>query len=75
MDSKIKPLRARKIGGSWFLRLSLEFVRANNITEKDFLIVDVSKFKILRPEDFECLGREVKPEPEEVQQAEPEQVS
>ena len=53
-----RPYMLRRVGASLYIRIPIEFVRANNLRPHDYLLLDSSKFKILRAEDFEVLGRE-----------------
>jgi hypothetical protein len=52
-----KPLKVLKVGGSWDLRLTPAFIRANKLHEGDYVIVDMSKVRVLRAEDFAMIGR------------------
>jgi hypothetical protein len=53
-----KPYLVKRLGGSQIITLPLDFVHANNLKPGDYLLLDISKFKILKAEDFEALGRE-----------------
>jgi antitoxin component of MazEF toxin-antitoxin module len=64
--AKAKPLKLVRNGGSLNVRLPPEFKRANNLRPGDYVIVDLTKFKVLRMEDFELLGRELEGETEGV---------
>jgi antitoxin component of MazEF toxin-antitoxin module len=59
-DITAKPFQLRRVGGSLDIRFPATFVRANDLKVGDYVIVDMSRLKILRAEDFELLGR--KPE-------------
>jgi hypothetical protein len=53
-----RPLKIKKVGGSLDVRLPREFIRANKLEPGDYVLLDFSKFKILKAEDFALLGRE-----------------
>ena len=54
----MKHLKIKKVGDSWDIRLTPTFARANNLRDGDYVVLDMSKLKILRAEDFALLGRE-----------------
>jgi hypothetical protein len=56
MDTK--PFQLKKAGGSLDVRLPREFVHANKLEPGDYILLDFSKFKILKAADFALLGRE-----------------
>jgi hypothetical protein len=51
-----KPLKIKKVGGSWDIRLPFSFGPANNLREGDYVVI--GNLKILRAEDFEKLVQE-----------------
>jgi hypothetical protein len=58
MENRPRPIVAKKIGGSQFLKIPTDFIHANDLEPGDYLLLDFSKIKILRAEDFALLGRE-----------------
>jgi antitoxin component of MazEF toxin-antitoxin module len=42
----------RKIGGSLFLRIPANFVRANDLKTGDYLVLDLAKVGIVKQTDF-----------------------
>jgi len=56
------PVRVTRVGGSLYIKLPREFVRANNLKPGDMLMPDISRFKVLNPEDLATLEREWKAE-------------
>jgi hypothetical protein len=51
-------IQIRQNGGTLYMRIPLDFVRANNLRPGDIVIPDLSTFKIVRQEEVEALGRE-----------------
>jgi antitoxin component of MazEF toxin-antitoxin module len=58
MEKAAKPFQLKKVGGSLDVRLPRDFVHANELEPGDYVLLDFSKFKILKAEDFALLGRE-----------------
>ena len=52
-----KPLKIKKVGNSYDIRLNPAFAKANNLRDGDYVVI--SKLRILRAEDFELLGRDL----------------
>ena len=52
-----RALKVKIVGNSWDLRLTPAFARANNLRDGDYLVVDLTKLRILRAEDFAMIGR------------------
>jgi antitoxin component of MazEF toxin-antitoxin module len=48
-------IQVRKNGGSLYLRLPPDFIRANNLKPGDMIMPDLSTFKIIRQEEAEAL--------------------
>jgi len=48
-------IQVRKNGGSLYLRLPPDFIRANNIKPGDIIMPDLSTFRIFRQEEAEAL--------------------
>jgi hypothetical protein len=51
-------IQIRQNGGTLYMRIPLDFVRANNLRPGDIVIPDLSTFKIVRQEEVEALGQE-----------------
>jgi hypothetical protein len=51
-------IRLRKNGATLYMRLPLDFVRDNNLRPGDWLVPDLSTFKIIRQEDLATLHQE-----------------
>jgi antitoxin component of MazEF toxin-antitoxin module len=62
---KAKPYQLKRVGGSMVIVLPPPFIHANNLRFGDYVIVDLSKFRCLKAEDFELLGRELEPAPQD----------
>jgi hypothetical protein len=45
-----------------YIAIPAKIIRANNLKPGDYLILDPTKIRILREEDFELLGRELEGE-------------
>jgi hypothetical protein len=58
MNNKPRPIVAKKIGGSQFIKIPTDFIHANDLEPGDYLLLDFSKIKILKAADFALLGRE-----------------
>jgi hypothetical protein len=52
-----QPHKVKKVGDSHDLRLDPRFVRANKLKDGDYIVVDLSKFRIIRAEDFAMFSR------------------
>ena len=52
-----QPLKVKKVGDSYDLRLVPAFVKANRLQDGDFIILDMSKIRIIRAEDWALVGR------------------
>lgn len=63
---KATPFKLKQQGGSLDVRLTAAFVRANKLKAGDYVIIDMTKVRVVRAEDFELLGRELEAEPEAV---------
>jgi hypothetical protein len=66
----ITQIPVLKIGGTWYMKLSPAFVRANDLKRSDKIIVDLSTFKIFRQINAEALGEPVKVTEEALEPAE-----
>jgi hypothetical protein len=56
---ELEPVVLRQVGRSLYMRVPAPFVRANQLKAGDHIsLVPDKHFKIIRPEDFEKLGRE-----------------
>jgi antitoxin component of MazEF toxin-antitoxin module len=51
-------IQLRKNGGTLYMRIPLDFVRANNLKAGDIVMPDLSTFRILRQEAMEALCEE-----------------
>ena len=60
--ARYTPVRIIRVGGSLYIKLPREFVRANNLKPGDTLMPDFSTFKVLNPEDLATLESEWKAE-------------
>jgi hypothetical protein len=54
-----KAFKVKRVGRSWDLRLSPAFARANDLDDGDYLVLDLTKTRIIRAEDFVMIGRPV----------------
>ena len=52
-----RALKVKIVGNSWDLRLPPAFARANDLNDGDYVVVDLTKLRILRAEDFAMIGR------------------
>jgi hypothetical protein len=52
-----RALKVKIVGNSWDLRMPPAFARANNLRDGDYLVVDLTKLRIVRAEDFAMIGR------------------
>ena len=52
-----KPLKIKKVGNSYDIRLNPAFAKANNLRDGDYAVIP--KLRIIRAEDFELLGRDL----------------
>jgi hypothetical protein len=52
-----KPLKIKKVGGSYDIRTTAALARALNLRDGDYAVI--SKLRIIRAEDFEMLGQEI----------------
>jgi hypothetical protein len=52
-----KPLKIKKVGRSYDIRLNPAFAKANNLRDGDYVVI--GKMRIIRAEDFELLGRDL----------------
>ena len=50
--ARFTPIKITRVGGSLFIRLPLEFVRANNLKAGDMLMPDLDTFKVVTPEEI-----------------------
>jgi hypothetical protein len=55
---KNPTLRVLTVGHSLYVRLPLDFIRANNLKAGDMITPDLSTFKIIKQEDLATLSRE-----------------
>jgi hypothetical protein len=58
MEHKPKPFKVKSLGGSQIITIPLDFIHTNDLEPGDYLLLDFSKVKILKAEDFALLGRE-----------------
>jgi hypothetical protein len=58
-----EPIAVRRVGNSLYIRIPHAFCRLNDIKPGDYLIFDPASQKILRPGDFDLLGRKPVLEP------------
>jgi antitoxin component of MazEF toxin-antitoxin module len=51
-----KPLKVKKSGNSLDLRLPPVFTKANGLRDGDYVVVDLSRLKVIRAEDWGIVG-------------------
>jgi hypothetical protein len=51
-------IQLRKNGGTLYMRIPLDFARANNLKAGDIVMPDLSTFKIIKQEDLAALHGE-----------------
>jgi hypothetical protein len=47
-----KPFPLRQVGGSLFLKIPRDFVRSNQLTTGDYLVLDLNKVLVIKQTDF-----------------------
>jgi len=55
----MKLLKIKKVGSSWDIRLTPDFVRANSLRDGDYVVLDTARLRVLRREDLGMIGREL----------------
>jgi antitoxin component of MazEF toxin-antitoxin module len=50
------PLKIKKVGNSHDARLPHTFIKANGLRDGDYVVMDLSKLRIIRAEDWGIVG-------------------